>query len=110
MEDHEIPTEAPSEWQPITNKADLAHLGKLGEEICECGASLFRCIIQGVYEAQPVTGKINKEWLEDEIADIQALLSFAMTRFELNKNRIDERIKRKIAYKKPWFDSLSKLD
>lgn len=57
----------PSLWIPNTSSLDLAVLGKLAEETAELGASLARCIIQGVIESEPVTGKPNREWLEDEI-------------------------------------------
>jgi hypothetical protein len=107
MEDADIPTRPVSDWQPITNKADLAHLGKLGEEICECGASIFRCIIQGIDESEPETGKLNKEWLEDELADVIALAEFAINRFRLDRQRIGLRAAKKTAYKAPWFERLA---
>ena len=45
-------------WHPITDKVDLKYLGKLGEELNECGSAVSRCIIQGVDEREPVTGKL----------------------------------------------------
>jgi len=110
MEDCEIPMDGPSDWQPITNKADLAVLGKLGEEVCEAGKALFRTIIQGLMEADPGTGKINKVAIEDEIADIKAMMRFAEDRFGLNTERMAKRTARKYAYKAPWFLSLAKDD
>ena len=110
MEDNEIPAGEASEWQPITNKCDLAVLGKFGEELSECTTAIFRCIIQGMAEAEPTTGKINKQWLEDEIADVRALLTFAEARFDLNLARIAKRAEMKRSYKRPWFRSLAKLD
>jgi hypothetical protein len=111
MEDADInPDRRVSDWQPITKKSDLAHLGKLGEEVCECGASIFRCIIQGVEEAEPTTGKINRIWLEDEIADVQALMDHVILKFGLNKLRIEERRKKKFYWKLSWFVSLEKVE
>lgn len=109
MEDHEIPTDAPSDWQPITDKAVLARLGKLGEEACELSAILFRCIIQGVDEREPKTGKLNREALEDEIADVDALMLLAMRYFRLDIQRIRQRSAMKRNYKQPWYDALDKL-
>lgn len=106
MEDHEIPTGHVSEWQPITDQLMLAYLGKLGEEVCECGAAIFRCIIQGIHEAEPKTGKINKSWLEDEVADVLALLDHAIVGLDLDQRRIADRRTRKVAFKAPWFASL----
>lgn len=106
MEDKDIPSGAPSDWQPTTNKADLAILGKLGEETSECASALFRCVIQGIDEEQPVTGKVNREWLEDEIADVLAMIEHTIRHFNLNRDRMSQRTKRKFSYKAPWFEAL----
>ena len=107
METSDIPTQAPSDWQPITSKHDLAVLGKLGEEVNELGSAICRCIIQGVDEREPVTGKMNREWLEEEIADVLALAGTAIRRLGLDEATISERRHRKTAYKEPWFVSLA---
>lgn len=106
METKDIPQQAPSNWQPITDKADLACLGKLGEEVCECGARIFRCIIQGVFEEDPDSGRLNIEMLEDEIADVEALIAHVKTRFGVNEAKIRERRKAKYDYKAKWFVAL----
>jgi hypothetical protein len=59
-------------WRPMTRPIDLKHLGKLGEESNELGAAISRCIIQGIDEREPVTGKPNRQWLAEEIADVLA--------------------------------------
>jgi len=107
METEEIPTGAPSDWQPITNKHVLAILGKLGEETNELGTAVCRCIIQGLDEREPTTGKVNREWLADEIADVLALTTITIERLGLNIDDIISRRQRKIAYKEPWFISLA---
>lgn len=107
MDDKDIPLDGPSDWQPITNKCDLAVLGKLGEEVCEAGAKLFRAIIQGMMEADPTSGKINKNAIEDELADIQAMIIHATLRFNLDSDRMQARTKAKFSYKLPWFLSLN---
>ena len=81
METDDIPTSPPSAWHPTTNKVDLAHLGKLGEELAECAAAASRCIIQGIDEAHPVTGKTNRQWLEEEIADVVAMIDHTVNHF-----------------------------
>ena len=106
MEDHEIPVGGPSDWQPITNKADLAVLGKLGEEVCEAGGKICRAIIQGMLEADPGTGKINKIAIEDELADIEAMIMHAVEHFNMDLTRMRERRIKKYRYKAPWFHSL----
>ncbi len=78
-------------WHPMGNPRDIKTIGKLGEEVCEAGAAIFRCVIQGIDEAQPVTGKINRDWLEDEIADVLVNLKLVIEHFGLDRAKIDAR-------------------
>lgn len=89
-------------WHPIDDKVDLKHLGKLGEELNECGSAVSRCIIQGVDESEPVTGKINRVWLEEEIADVRANSELCIERFALDEARIAARAERKKAHLRQW--------
>jgi|SRR4051812_1190998 hypothetical protein len=91
-------------WHPITDKVDLKHLGKLGEELNECGSAVARCIIQGVDEREPVSGKLNREWLQDEIADVQANIDLVIARFNLDEEAMAERAARKMSYLRQWHD------
>lgn len=114
MDTKDIPLRPISDWQPITDKHDLAVLGKMGEEMCELGEqacrtgkAIFRCIIQGIDGKEPTTFKENKQWLEEEIADAMALQITAIARLGLDLDAIQERCDRKIGYKEPWFESLA---
>jgi hypothetical protein len=89
-------------WVPMTNLLDLKVIGKLGEELNEAGAAIFRCIIQGINESQPVTGKINRTWLEDELADVRANYELAMEHFQLDSERMRGRIDSKKAQLHAW--------
>lgn len=89
-------------WHPMTDPIDLKHLGKFGEELNECGAAVSRCIIQGIDEAEPVTGKVNKDWLEDEIADVLAGAELNMRRFNLDRDKIEKRKAKKMAHLSAW--------
>jgi NTP pyrophosphatase (non-canonical NTP hydrolase) len=91
-------------WHPIDNKVDLKHLGKLGEELGECAAAVSRCIIQGIEEKEPVTGKPNREWLEEEIADVIANTTLVVGRFDLDDKRIAARAAKKIAQLRSWHE------
>lgn len=91
-------------WHPITSPVDLKHLGKLGEELGECSAAVARCVIQGIDEAEPTTGKINREWLEDELADVAANALLVIERFGLDQQRMQERAERKAAQLRTWHD------
>lgn len=89
-------------WHPIDDNVDLKHLGKFGEELNECGSAVSRCIIQGVDECEPVTGKKNRHWLEDEIADVRANSELCIERFDLDEARIAARAERKKAHLRQW--------
>lgn len=89
-------------WHPITDAVDLKHLGKLGEELAECGAAVSRCIIQGVDECDPATGQVNRHWLEDEIADVLANIALVEQRFNLDTARMAARAERKMAHLRQW--------
>lgn len=89
-------------WQPMRKAIDLKHLGKLGEELNEAGAAVGRCIIQGIEECEPVTGKPNREWLEDELADVMANLQLVCEHFGLDIDRMNERVDSKLPRLRKW--------
>lgn len=88
----------------MTDQLDLKHLGKLAEETNELGSAIARCIIQGIDEQQPVTGKFNREWLEDEIADVLANIELVAEHFELDRVRIWKRSQSKHNDLKRWHE------
>lgn len=85
---------------------DLKVLGKLLEELGELVAAGSRCLIQGIDESEPVTNKINRKWLEDEIADVNANIVLVVTHFGLNLSSINERSARKIKRLSEWHHML----
>lgn len=91
-----------SPWHPIKDPVDLKTLGKLNEELGECTAAVSRCIIQGVFENEPVTGKKNIDWLEDEIADVMAGFALTIERFKLDKKKMEARTLAKYNRLKEW--------
>lgn len=97
-------------WQPMQRPIDLKHLGKLGEELNEAGAAVARCVIQGIDEREPVTGKPNKEWLEDELADVIANIALNVRHFGLDLSRMKARAERKAAYLRAWHSMLAEGD
>jgi hypothetical protein len=97
----------PSAWRPMTDPLDLMHLGKLGEEANELGAAVSRCLIQGVDECEPVTGKLNRDWLQDEIADVLCNMQLVIEHFNLDDESIYVRSEKKRAYLKQWHQQLT---
>lgn len=96
--------EEPSQWQPMSVPGDVAALSKLLEEVNELGSAIARCIMQGLDEREPVTGKLNRHWLEDELADVDALKTVNCRRFKLVPD--SARVEKKIAVKQKWIDRL----
>lgn len=91
-------------WHPITDKVDLKHLGKLGEEAGELVSAVCRCTIQGIDEVHPETRKPNREWLEDEIADVLAGCYLTIENFNLDQDRMDKRILHKMDRLRSWHE------
>lgn len=89
-------------WHPIKDAVQLKTLGKLGEELGECSAAVSRCIIQGVEGLEPVTGKSNRQWLEEEIADVIAGISLATELFNLDEAAIRARAAKKVEQLRAW--------
>ena len=95
-------------WPPMTNPLDLKHLGKLGEEVNELGSAISRCIIQGLDEAEPITHKVNRHWLEDECADVLANIELVINHFGLDYDRMLIRVERKKEHLRGWHSMLEK--
>lgn len=91
-----------SPWHPMTDSVDLKHIGKFLEELGECVAAAARCQIQGIDEAEPTTGKVNRVWLTEEIADVLANANLVIDRFNLARGVIQERVERKTRHLANW--------
>jgi NTP pyrophosphatase (non-canonical NTP hydrolase) len=89
-------------WIPMRNPVDLKVAGKLLEELGELTAILSRCVIQGVHEREPVTGKLNKLALEEEIADVMTGLELLARRFDLDRHAMNQRIAVKLPQLEEW--------
>ncbi|MDE2031372.1 MAG: hypothetical protein KGI58_03905 [Patescibacteria group bacterium] len=92
----------PSPWYPITNQVDLKHLGKLLEELGELTSAVSRCLIQGINEREPETNKLNRDWIEDEIADVIANIQLVEKRFKFIRQQ--ERIEKKTKHLSKWHE------
>lgn len=80
-----------SKWTPTTNLMMLRRMGKLSEELGELQAVVARCIIQGIDEVDPGSGKVNRQRLEDEMADVYAQLIVTTQALGLNCEGISQR-------------------
>jgi hypothetical protein len=89
-------------WHPMQEPIDLKHIGKLMEELGELMAACSRCLIQGIDECEPVTGKSNRLWLEEEIADVRINLQLVEKHFRLNEGYILMRMLDKVDRLREW--------
>lgn len=71
------PADQISPWMPETDQHRLAILGKLAEEAGELASRAARCIIHGLDEKDPETGRSNRDELAREAADVEACLEIA---------------------------------
>lgn len=89
-----------SAWFPEQDQHRLAVLGKLAEECNELAARASRCIIHGLKEVDPVSGRTNAEELSREIADVEACLAIADE--ELGLTFDTTRMAKKLAGFRDW--------
>ena len=84
-----------SPWMKEEDPLVVAVVGKLGEELSECAAACFRILIQGLNEVEPVTGKPNRQWLSEELADVAATMIRASDKLLLDEAFMSDRAARK---------------
>lgn len=91
-----------NKWEVTTDPLTLRRLGKLGEELGELGNVASRCIIQGLDEVDPGTGKVNRQRLADELADVQAQIDCTLIAFGLSDDYHRTRASRKRGQMAEW--------
>lgn len=91
-------------WHPMRDPVALKHLGKLSEELGEAQAAVARCIIQGIGEAEPVTGKPNRQWLQEELADVLTNIELVVRHFDLASDEMLDRVIRKSTDLRKWHE------
>lgn len=94
-----------TKWIPITNLKMLRRMGKLIEELLELGIVAVRCIIQGIDEVDPGSGKTNRQRLMDEMADVEAQLvvtSHWLFADTATMEYMGARTNEKIGYMRQW--------
>ena len=89
-------------WHPMSDPVDIKTIGKFLEELGEGVSAAARSLIQQIDGKEPTTGKSNKEWMEDEIADILANAELNIERFKLDGHRIGARVELKKARLRAW--------
>ncbi len=93
---------AMNKWTPTTDLLMLRRMGKLQEELGELGSVAARCVIQGINEVDPGSGKVNKLRLEHEIADVIAQCRVTIKALGLSDYDIAERVFEKERQMAEW--------
>ena len=91
-------------WHPMTEPVDLKYLGKLAEECGELNQAIGRCIIQGIDGCEPDSQKVNRTWLQEEIADVLVNAALVIKRFNLDMPAINKRYKLKRSRLVVWHE------
>lgn len=86
------------EPDPVTHQA----LGKAAEECGEASQILARCLIQGLAARDPKTGQPNIERLAEELADIDAAISWLFELLDLDLETHNARADRKLEGFREW--------
>lgn len=89
-------------WIPTTDLKVLRRVGKTQEELGELGAVLARVIIQGIDEIDPGSGKVNRQRLTEEVADVYTQLQLIMSDFNLDRLFINGRCEQKKRKMAEW--------
>lgn len=93
-----------SDWIPEQNAVRLAVISKLQEETAELQTALARCVAQGIDGWNAKEGRTNRVWVEEEMADVRAMLHLMTEKFDL---RIDHtRMMEKLNHKREWVKQL----
>lgn len=89
-------------WYVEVDAARLRRFGKTLEELGELQAVVARCIIQGIDEVDPSSGKLNHDRLEEEIADVYAQTTLMIKEFGLDARFIETRALDKMDQMHTW--------
>lgn len=91
-----------AKWVPTTDLLMLRRMGKLGEELGEAQAVASRVIIQGLDEVDPGSGKVNRQRLQEELADVQAQIGCTVLALNLDQDYMARRTAEKMRQMGEW--------
>lgn len=67
-----------------------------------CGAAVSRCIIQGIDGAEPSTGRVNRDWLIEEMCGLGRIVDAFVADFDLEAAKIKHRMEFKREHLLRW--------
>lgn len=77
-------------------------ISELTRALGACTAATARCIIQGVDEAEPSTGRPNRDWLIEAIVDVRRCCAAAIGDLLLDASAIESRMTFKRSHLTRW--------
>lgn len=96
-------------WLPETDLIRHQALGKLAEELAEAGKIAARCLIQGLDACDPKTGEPNIHALADELADVDACISWLSELLPIAVEPHNARMDRKLTGFRAWQKMLEQM-
>lgn len=97
-------------WQLKQSMSDAVLLALLGKHLGIAGAAVSRCIIQGIDECEPVTGKLNRQWLEESLGGVLSALPRILAMLNrddiVTRARMGRRREKKTAHLQQWHSML----
>lgn len=70
------------------------------------GAAVARCVIQGIDEREPVTGKLNRDWIRESLVIVSATIPTLVATLNFDATAMARRRARKLAHLKQWHGML----
>lgn len=89
-------------WKPTTDRLVLKTVLKLIEELGELISASARVLMQGIDECEPTTGKLNRQWLAEEMADVEANLNLTIDLFDIDHEDMNTRTMDKMSRLREW--------
>lgn len=90
-------------WIPTQDIIAQKIMGKFLEEGGESISAVARALIQGIDGKEPTSGKPNRVWVEDELADLWALMTHLEQYYDLDLDRMAQRTEVKYNRLSEWF-------
>ena len=100
---HVGPDIEPAPWVPMDNPKDIKVIGKALEERGEAITALARSLIQGIEGTEPSSGRPNRVWLNQELADESATGRIVIQHFKLDEEAIVDRAQTKYDFLMKWL-------
>jgi len=91
-----------NKWELLEDPALRRRLGKTGEELAELQGVVSRIMIQGLDAIDTGTGKINRQRLHEETADVLAQLTVNLSALDMDMDFIQARKFRKEKEMEEW--------